>query len=179
MNYEDVLSFWFDELTPKDWFRKDKTLDQTITQRFGDTLVAASACELSGWRNAAEGRLAEILVLDQFSRNIFRDTPYAFSQDMLALALAQEAIAGNHHESLTQTQRKFVYMPFMHSESKVIHEAAVTLFSEPGMEENLRFEMRHKEIIDRFGRYPHRNEILRRQSTPEEAAFLKEPGSGF
>ena len=179
MHYSDITQFWFQELDPKDWFRKDKALDQAITQRFGDTLVAAAACELSDWRREPAGRLAEILVLDQFSRNIFRDTPYAFSQDTLALALAQEAIRCNAHQALSQVERKFIYMPFMHSESKAIHETAVTLFSEPGMEDNLRFELRHKEIIDRFGRYPHRNAVLNRQSSAEETAFLKQPGSGF
>ncbi len=179
MDADAVNKFWFEELTPKDWFSKNKELDRAITQRFGDTLVAAAACELADWRRTPEGRLAEILVLDQFSRNIFRDTPYAFSQDPLALALAQEAINAGDHLALAQTRRKFIYMPFMHSESARIHETAVTLFSEPGMEDNLRFELRHKAIIDRFGRYPHRNAILNRQSSAEETEFLKQPGSGF
>jgi uncharacterized protein (DUF924 family) len=127
----------------------------------------------------AEGRLAEIIVLDQFSRNMFRDTPAAFAQDALALVLAQEAVFSGADKLLSETQCSFLYMPFMHSESLVIHELAVELFSKPGLEGNLDFEMRHKVIIEKFGRYPHRNNILQRESTEEEMEFLKLPGSGF
>jgi uncharacterized protein (DUF924 family) len=147
--------------------------------RFGDTLEAAARCELFAWRATPEGRLAEILVLDQFSRNIFRDTPRAFAQDALALVLAQELVAGGHDQQLTPKQRAFAYMPYMHSESLAIHAQAVQLFALPGLENNLSFELRHQAIIERFGRYPHRNAILGRTSTPEELAFLNEPGSSF
>ncbi len=127
----------------------------------------------------ALGRLSEIILLDQFSRNIYRDKPAAFAQDALALALAQEAIAAGIASELTVDQRSFLYMPFMHSESELIHQQAVKLFSEPGLEASLEFEIRHKKIIDRFGRYPHRNEILGRTSTVEEQQFLAQPGSSF
>ena len=136
----DILRFWFTELTPQQHFAKNVALDESIRTRFGPTL---------------EGRLAEILVLDQFSRNVYRDTARAFAQDALALALAQELVASGQDRSLPTAQRVFAYMPHMHSESALIHEQALALFAQPGMENNLDFERRHKAIIDRFGRYPH------------------------
>lgn len=176
---QKVWDFWFHELTEEQWFKKDKQVDQIMTQRFTEIHQQAARSELWEWRNTPKGRLAEILLLDQFSRNIYRDTPDAFVTDALALALAQEAIRNNHHLTLTPQERAFLYMPFMHSESQVIHEEAVKLFSEPGLENNLKFEMMHKDIIDRFGRYPHRNAILGRESTAEEIDFLQQPGSSF
>ena len=118
-------------------------------------------------------------MLDQFSRNVYRDTARAFAQDALALVLAQDLVASRQDRSLPVAQRIFAYMPYMHSESALVHTQAVALISQPGMEDNLRFVLRHKEIIDRFGRYPHRNEILGRTSTGEELTFLSEPGSSF
>ena len=174
-----VLQFWFEELTPEDWFRKDPSLDRRITERFGPTLAAAARCELFHWRGSARGRLAEVLVLDQFSRNIHRDTAAAFANDALALALAQEAVARGCDLELPVPQRVFLYLPWMHSESALLHEQALRLFATPGMEQNLEFEHRHKAIIDRFGRYPHRNDALGRISTPEEIEFLAQPGSAF
>ena len=179
MQHQSVLHFWFSELTPQQHFAKDAALDESIRTRFGSTLEAAARCELFAWRAMPEGRLAEILVLDQFSRNVWRDTPRAFAQDALTLALAQELVASGQDHSLPTAQRVFAYMSYMHSESAVIHAQAMALFAQPGMENNLEFERRHKAIIDRFGRYPHRNTILGRQSTPEELAFLSEPGSSF
>ncbi|CAM8639193.1 Protein of unknown function DUF924 [Comamonadaceae bacterium] len=179
MQPHHILHFWFTELTPKQHFAKDAALDEAIRTRFGATLDAAARCELFAWRATPEGRLAEVLVLDQFSRNVHRDTAGAFAQDALALVLAQELVASGQDCSLPLAQRSFAYMPYMHSESGLVHAQAVTLFSQPGMEDTLRFELRHKEIIDRFGRYPHRNAILSRTSTPEELAFLSEPGSSF
>ena len=179
MQPQSILHFWFTELTPKHHFAKDAALDETIRTRFGATLEAAAKCELFAWRVTPEGRLAEVLVLDQFSRNVYRDSPRAFAQDALALALAQELVASGQDRSLPLAQRSFAYMPYMHSESALVHAQAVALFAQPGMEDTLRFELRHKEIIDRFGRYPHRNALLGRASSPEELAFLSEPGSGF
>jgi uncharacterized protein (DUF924 family) len=176
---ENILHFWFTELTPKQHFAKDAALDETIRTRFDATLTAAARCELFAWRATPEGRLAEILVLDQFSRNVYRETARAFAQDALALALAQELAASGQDRSLPLAQRSFAYMPYMHSESALVNAQAVELFSQPGLEDTLRFELRHKEIIDRFGRYPHRNALLGRDSSPEELAFLIEPGSGF
>jgi len=179
MQPQPILHFWFTELTPRQHYAKDTALDEAIRTRFGATLEAAARCELFAWRATPEGRLAEVLVLDQFSRNVYRDTPRAFAQDALALALAQELVASGQDRSLSLPQRSFAYMPYMHSESALVHAQAVDLFSEPGMEETLRFELRHKDIIDRFGRYPHRNALLGRTSTAEELTFLSEPGSGF
>ena len=179
MQPQPILHFWFNELTPKQNFAKDASLDETIRTRFGATLEAASRCELFAWRATPEGRLAEILVLDQFSRNVYRDTQRAFAQDALALALAQELVASGQDRTLPLAQRSFAYMPYMHSESALVHAQAVELFSQPGLEDTLRFELRHKKIIDRFGRYPHRNALLGRESSSEELAFLSEPGSAF
>ncbi len=179
MQADDVLHFWFDELDNKARFAKDEALDARMRQRFGAMLQAAAAGELWAWRSTAHGRLAEVIVLDQFSRNIWRGDPRSFAQDPQALVLAQELVAGGHDQALTPAQRAFGYMPFMHSESALVHQRAVELFSQPGLDNELAFELRHKAIIDRFGRYPHRNAILGRASTPNEEAFLAEPGSSF
>lgn len=179
MHAEDVLHFWFKELTPNQHFMQDDALDQRITERFGATLAAARQCELSSWRASPEGRLAEIIVLDQFSRNIHRHTPGAFAQDAQALTLAQELVASGQHKALPVAQRAFAYMPYMHSESLAIHTQAMELFDQPGLENNLTFEIKHRDIIARFGRYPHRNQVLGRVSTAEEIEFLTQPGSSF
>jgi uncharacterized protein (DUF924 family) len=131
-----------------------------------------------GGRND-DARLAEIIVLDQFTRNIHRDSAAAFANDALALRLAEEAVAAGADLKLPVEERRFVYMPYMHSESAAVHETAMRLFATPGLETNLEFERRHKAIIDRFGRFPHRNALLGRPSTAEEIEFLKQPGSSF
>jgi uncharacterized protein (DUF924 family) len=176
---QDIIAFWFAEIDPKSWWRADPDFDALVRRRFADTLDRAARAELHEWRRDAPGRLAEVIVLDQFSRNIHRHTSRAFAQDPLALALAQEAVAAGVGAALDPTRRAFLYMPFMHSESRAIHRTAERLFSEAGLEDNHRFELRHKAIIDRFGRYPHRNEVLGRVSSTEELAFLQEPGSRF
>lgn len=175
----DILAFWFDEQTEKNWFVKDEAFDEEIRQRFGECYQRVIQGEMVTWREELKGRLAEIIVLDQFSRNMFRDSGKAFAQDGMALVLAQEALKVSGRELLTAKERSFLYMPFMHSESRVIHQQAFELFSEAGLENNLAFEKRHAEIIERFGRYPHRNQVLNRQSTPAELTFLKEPNSSF
>lgn len=179
MQAQDILHFWFEELTPAQHFAQSDALDAQIRTRFGATWQAARQCELWAWRATPLGRLAEILVLDQFSRNLHRGSPLAFAQDAQALALAQELVAGGHDAALTPVQRAFAYMPYMHSESAAIHAQALVLFDQPGLENNLQFEVRHRDIIARFGRYPHRNAVLGRNSTPEELAFLQQPGSSF
>ncbi|WP_322804262.1 DUF924 family protein [Vibrio alfacsensis] len=177
--YQDILTFWFEELEPKDWFVSNADVDKQIESRFLTTLEQATRSELFSWRDTAQGRLAEIIVLDQFSRNVYRDTPNAFAQDALALALAQEAIRLGLDRDLNDVERSFLYMPFMHSESQLIHKEAEKLFKTLGRESNYEFELKHKVIIDRFGRYPHRNAILGRDSTEEEKAFLQQPDSSF
>jgi uncharacterized protein (DUF924 family) len=178
-DWQDVIDFWFTDLGPEQWFGKDPELDRAITERFANLHARAAQCELYRWRDAARGRLAEVIVLDQFPRNIFRDQPGAFATDAVALALAQEAVAVGADRELEAVERSFLYMPYMHSESPAIHEVAMELYGQAGLEYNLKFEIEHKAIIDRFGRYPHRNAILGRESTPEEEAFLTQPGSSF
>ncbi len=179
MNYQEILDFWFNPEHQSLWFSKSDTFDQKIRQNFSKVHEQAVQAELWSWRKTADGRLAEIIVLDQFSRNLYRDQPLAFAQDGLALALAQEAISLNLDAQLNPEQRSFLYMPFMHSESKIMHEFALKLFQRLGNPVNLDYEKRHKKIIERFGRYPHRNKILGRESTPEELEFLNQPGSSF
>lgn len=176
---DDVLTFWFSETRPKQWFQVDIEFDQTIWQRFGRLHEMAAAGELFAWRRSCQGRLAEILVLDQFSRNIFRGSRSAFAQDAAAVVLAQHAIEAGALDKIEPVQCAFLLMPLMHSESKKIHEIAVPLFKQFAPETNYKFELEHKAIIDRFSRYPHRNQILGRESTAEELEFLKQPGSGF
>lgn len=179
MTYQSVIQFWFKELSPEQWFQKSEALDAEIKKRFGPLLEAAAQGECWHWREESVGRLAEIIVLDQFSRNVYRDEAAAFAQDAMSLALAQEALARGVDKELSVNQRAFLYMPYMHSESAIIHEQALKLFDQPGLENNYAFEVKHKEIIDRFGRYPHRNLILGRESSAEEQAFLQQPGSSF
>lgn len=174
-----VINFWFSELSPARWWRNDPELDQLIARRFTELHKTAARGELHDWRKYALGRLAEIIVLDQFSRHLYRESAQAFAQDSTALALAQEAVALDEQKHLSANQKAFLYMPFMHSESPQIHELAVALFSKPGLEQNLRSELRHKAVIDRFGRYPHRNKMLGRPSTREELEFLKQSKSSF
>lgn len=176
---QSVLKFWFEELSDKQHFEKNPALDAEIAARFGEVLKTAKRGELSGWRATPRGRLAEIIVLDQFSRNIHRDQGEAFASDAVALALAQELVDGAHDAAIPIEERAFAYMPFMHSESLPIHAQAAVLFDQPGLEDNMRFELLHQGVLQRFGRYPHRNAALGRVSTPEEVAFIAEPGSGF
>lgn len=178
-DYHAILHFWFEDLTPEQWFAKDPKLDRRIADKFSTVHQKATHCELFPWRQHPRGRLAEIILLDQFSRNLFRDSARSFAYDPLSLALAQEAIACAADLELNPNEKSFLYMPYMHSESSEIHDIAVTLFDQPGLEYNLSFEIEHKAIIDRFGRYPHRNALLGRTSTEEEVEFLKQPGSGF
>ncbi len=179
MNYENVIYFWFNEIEPKQWWIKDPKFDQSVKTEYQSLHHGATRCELYHWRSAPLGRLAEIIILDQFSRNIYRNTPLSFVFDPLALALAQEAIRTKTHAALTPDQQSFLFMPFMHSESKIIHGIALALFTELGLKESLEAEKQHKRIIERFSRYPHRNDILGRESTEEEKRFLREPGSSF
>jgi uncharacterized protein (DUF924 family) len=179
MAYQEIIAFWFEELEPVSWWKKDDAFDAQLIERFSGIHARASRCELFEWRGQPEGRLAEIIVLDQFSRNMFRGTAGAFATDAMSLTLSQEAISCAADQALTPVQRSFLYMPFMHSESLQIHEIAVELFRKNGIQNNVDFEISHKKIIEKFGRYPHRNKILGRQSTAEEIEFLSRPGSSF
>lgn len=179
MSATEVIKFWFEDIEPKQRFTKDLDFDELIRSKFAAVHERAANGLLYKWRDHPLDALAEVIILDQFSRNMFRDTPKAFAFDVLALILAQEAVRRKLDKELEPSQKGFLYMPFMHSESKEIHELALFLFDQPGLEDTYNFELKHKIIIDRFGRYPHRNEILNRESTPEEVEFLKQPGSGF
>lgn len=179
MTPQTVLAFWFDEANRPFWFAKSDAFDAAIRSRFADLWRQAAQAELFGWRDTLHGRLAEIIVLDQFSRNLFRDSPQAFAQDNMAVALAQEAVRQNGFAHMQPAERHFMLMPLMHSESRLIHEQAEALFARHTDASALDFERRHKAIIDRFGRYPHRNAVLGRISSAEETAFLQEPGSSF
>lgn len=176
---EAVLTFWFDEIEPKQRWQKDASFDNLIRRRFAQLHQAAAQGELYEWRQSAEGRVAEIIVLDQFSRNLFRDTAQAFAHDAMALVLAQEAVANGLDDAISKELAQFLYMPYMHSESRLIHQQAQTLFERLNKPDVVKFEQRHRDIINRFGRYPHRNKALGRTSTKEELTFLQQPGSSF
>lgn len=178
-NPQSILDFWFKEIDARLWWQKDHEFDELIRQRFGKTHQQATYGELAHWRTDAQGRLAEIIVLDQFSRNLYRNQAQAFAYDLAALVLAQQSVSLGLDSSLNIVEKSFLYLPFMHSESAMIHQQAVELYSQEGLAFNLDFELKHKKIIDRFGRYPHRNSVLGRKSTTEELLFLQQPDSSF
>lgn len=173
---EDVLTFWFEQHGPDDWFAGKPEFDAELAAEFATTHPAVSRGEAWEWRASPEGRLAEVIVLDQFSRQLHRGSPLAFACDPMALALAQEAVAAGHDEALPAEQRVFLYMPYMHSESLIIHVEAQRLFESLGNAEQLDYEIKHIEVLKRFGRYPGRNAARGLQSTPEEAAYLADGG---
>lgn len=177
--YQEIIKFWFEDTDQSLWWSKDDRFDQLIVEKFSDIHAKAMRCELFVWRKVSLGRLAEIIILDQFSRNMFRDSALAFMNDPLALVLSQEAIAIGADQQLNPIQRSFLYLPFMHSESVKIHQIAMDQYSKNGIQSSFEFEVKHKQIIDKFGRYPHRNKILGRQSTDEELEFLRQANSGF
>lgn len=185
-----VLDFWFGApgtpphgTTRAEWFRKDAAFDEEIRRRFGDVVAIALAGGLGEWCRDARGALARVIVLDQFTRNIFRDTPRAFAGDERALATAEDAIGRGFERELSTRERWFLYLPFEHAESEAAQRRSLELFgvlsAEMGDPAPLEWARKHADVIFRFGRYPHRNEILGRPSTPEETAFLLQPGSRF
>jgi len=172
-----VLSFWFEETKPHQWYRRDPDFDQTVRQRFAALHEDARAGRLGAWRGDETRALALIILLDQLSRNIFRDAPEAFAQDGQALNVAKDAIDRGFNLRFPEKQQAFFYMPFMHSETLSEQDRCVALFTEHmPASDNLPFAVEHREIIVRFGRFPHRNKILGRQSTPEEISFLEAGG---
>ena len=177
--YQQILKFWFEELKPNQWWAKDEGLDQLIKDKFLFIHNQAIKGELWNWRTSPDGSLAEIIIIDQFSRNIYRNQPESFLYDGIALVLAQNAISQKFDEQLSTVQRSFLYLPYMHSESALIHEESVRLHKLLGLEGGYEFELKHKAIIDRFGRYPHRNKILGRESTSDEIEFLQGENSSF
>lgn len=179
MTPDDVLNFWFRKLKSEQWFKADPALDAEINRRFGQLHETLSRSIAPSWRAGPRETLAAVIVLDQFSRNIFRGTPRAFASDDAALALAQDAIARGFDRELSVVERQFLYMPFQHAEDAAVQARSVALFESLGSAYALKYAQAHRDIIVRFGRFPHRNAILGRQSTPAEIAFLKEPGSSF
>ena len=188
--YAEVLDFWFgapgspeSQQARRQWFAKDAAFDAEIRQRFGPTIEAALAGTLEGWAQAPQSALALIVVLDQFTRNVFRDTPRAFSGDPAALALARDVVDRGWDKQLAPLQRVFVYLPFEHSEEIVDQCESLRLCGllrdDPQAGGMLEWAVKHYDIVERFGRFPHRNEILGRESTPQELEFLKQPGSRF
>lgn len=174
-----ILDFWFGEIDRKLWFGKDDEFDRLLEQRFGDLNRQALAGAYADWAETPEGLLALVILLDQFSRNLYRDQSTAFAGDDRALALTIRAMDLGWDRTLSNEQRIFLYMPLMHAEDPRMQERSIAAFEALGEPENLKFAHLHKRIIDRFGRYPHRNEALGRRSTPEEIAFLDEPNSSF
>lgn len=188
--WQPVLDFWFlpaadpghGKARPE-WFRKDAAFDASVRQRFGDAIAGAVDGAFVEWDRDPRGALARIILLDQFTRNALRGTPGAFSGDARALAAARAMVDGGRDRLLVPVERSFVYLPFEHAEDQAMQERAVALFgalaAEPELDGIAEYAIRHRDIIARFGRFPHRNHILGRVSTPEEIEFLKLPGSGF
>jgi uncharacterized protein (DUF924 family) len=186
-----VLDFWFgaaddpQHLLPREkWFVKDPAFDALIGQRFGDLIERTLDGEIDHWSVAPSGALAQILVLDQFTRNVFRGHARAFAGDARALAAARALVAGGDDRTLSGVQRQFVYLPFEHAEDLTMQREALRLFAQlehdmPSLAGLLQWAQRHHDIVERFGRFPHRNAALGRTSTAEELAFLQQPGSGF
>ena len=188
---QDVLDFWF--LPPDnpgygqsrmEWFRKDDAFDARIGARFGALIDAAVEGGLHAWNATPHCALAHLIVLDQFTRNVYRGTPRAFAGDSQALALAVALTQAGQDQQLPPMLRAFAYLPFEHAEDLAMQARAVELFqllsqAQPGFENMLDYAQRHQEVIARFGRFPHRNAILGRPSTPEEVEFLRQPGSSF
>jgi len=191
----DVLAFWFGEAGSAEpetfrtlWFEKSEVTDRQIADRFGALIERALRGELAEWSHEPASALAQIVLLDQFTRNVFRDTPRAFAGDARALAAATAMVGRRQDEALPVLQRSFVYMPFEHAEGLGAQDEAVRLFARllestpdasPGLRSMLDYAEKHRAVIRRFGRFPHRNAILGRHSTPDETAFLQQPGSRF
>ncbi|GAB4474210.1 MAG: DUF924 family protein [Burkholderiaceae bacterium] len=186
---DDVVDFWFGApgsaeygRARKLWFEKSAATDADIRARFGAAVEAALQGAFEDWRATPRGALALILLLDQFTRNVFRDTARAFAGDARALATAQALVAHGDDRCLTLHERQFAYLPFEHAEDRAAQETSLRLFTElahDGLPEALEWARKHYDVIARFGRYPHRNAILGRASTPDEMAFLRQPGSRF
>ena len=183
-----VLDFWFTGAPRAEWFKKDQAFDREIKQRFGAEIEQALEGGLHHWdAEGPQAALARILVLDQFCRNVYRGTPLAFAGDHQALQAALDMIDAGEDQALAPFERAFVYMPLEHAEDIAMQEQAVRLFTRlaeaqpgnQGIAGMLDYAVRHERVIRRFGRFPHRNEILQRESTLSELEFLKQPGSGF
>lgn len=170
---EEVLRFWFEELSARDWFSSSKRVDEMCRDRFGPLHEVLKSNPPEPDNADARTLLAAVIVLDQFPRNIFRRTPQAYSTDALALSLARAAVASGKDRSLNTMERNFLYLPFMHSEERAVQAESLRLFTELGSADGLKYARHHYDVVARFGRFPHRNAILGRQSTSEELEFLE------
>src|SRR5262245_44323759 len=177
--FADILNFWFIEIPREAWFQKDELFDQRLRQRFFTRHEHVAALPTADCVRDAECAIASVIALDQFPRNMFRGTPRAFATDAKALAIADRAIDSGFDARLPKDQRTFLYLPYQHAEDAAVQVRAVQLMASLQDAELDHYAVAHKEIIDRFGRFPHRNAILGRASTPEEIAFLSQPGSSF
>jgi uncharacterized protein (DUF924 family) len=175
----DVLKFWFEDHGPADWFSGKPEFDAEIVRLFGDTHAAIARGEGWSWRSTPDGRLAEIIVLDQFSRQVHRGRAAAYASDGMALVLAQEAVGGGHHNFVSPERRAFFLLPFMHAESELMQQESVRLHTALGNAEYLKYAQAHVEVIRRFGRFPRRNAPLGRPSTPEEEAYIVSSQGAF
>ncbi|MGE4313207.1 MAG: DUF924 family protein [Pseudobdellovibrionaceae bacterium] len=177
---KEVIDFWFEETQPQQWFQKNEDFDSLIKSRFLETYEAARNGYLDDWKKDADGCLSLLLLLDQFPRNMFRGTPQQFATDGKALLIAKHAVSKGLDQILQPVKRRFIYLPFEHSEQMADQKRSLELFEKVKGDDPLGYEyaLRHYDVIDRFGRFPHRNKVLGRDSTPEEEAYLAEHG-GF
>lgn len=176
---EDVLAFWFSDETISKWFNGGTAFDALCRDRFAHAIEAAKAGDIDHWTATPDGALALVILLDQMTRNVYRGTPQAFSGDAAALTIAKAAIAKGYDAAIPSARRNFFYLPFQHSEQLEDQERGMTLYATNDVDEGLLWMTRHRDVIARFGRFPHRNAILGRVSTPEEEDFLQQPGSKF
>ncbi len=170
---QEVVAFW-QEAGPKAWFTQNPAFDRLCRERFLGAHETAAAGRLGDWEQSAEGALALIVLLDQMPRNMFRGDPRTWATDPLALAVADRALAKGFDRHVSIDMQQFLYLPFMHAEDLAAQERSLVLYEARGDAENLKFARHHRDIVARFGRFPHRNEVLGRKSTPEELAFLEE-----
>ncbi|KEQ08068.1 DUF924 family protein [Pseudorhizobium pelagicum] len=176
---QEILDFWFGRLTRQQWFQSSDTVDREIERRFRDTHLALARGEVEQWRDTPEHRLAAIIVLDQFPRNIYRATPLAFATDWMALREARLAVDAGADAAIAVERRAFVYLPFEHSEALEDQQRSVALFQALGDAEYLDYAERHLAVIREFGRFPHRNAYVGRKTTDAELEYLSKPGAGF
>ena len=179
IRHQDVLNFWFTEIAPESWFKRDADFDAALKARFGGAVNNALAGKLDHWADNADGCLALIILLDQFTRNIFRQSARAFSGDEMALALSLRCVDRGYLDTAEPPHRHFMLMPMMHSEDLEIQVSSLPLFKKYTEKRTYDYAIRHRDIVARFGRFPHRNEALGRPDTDNEKVFLTEPGSSF
>ena len=175
----DILQFWFEEIEPEQQFKKDPVFDALIRERYGATLEGAATGKLDHWEGEPHHGLALVILLDQFPRNLFRGCAQSYATDAKVLAIAKRMVASGAYKSLAQAGQRFLFLPFEHSEVLEDQHFCMELMDTLDDKKNLEYARKHLVIIERFGRFPHRNSILGRQTTPEEVAFLKEPDSSF